>query len=357
MSAAPPTCDLLGERFARHGFGDRPARTPGAAAALTCGLQAQDLRAGRLGVRSRSAALTDADVHEAIERRELVRSSLMRATVHLVPAADVRWLSALLGPIIARSFAARWRQLGLTPDVLRRARAALPDALAGGPRTRVEVVDRLAELGVQIQRTGQAPTHLLLFATTEGLACRTPDRGRDACLALIDEWLPNAPAGPTGDDALAEITRRYFCAFSPATPADFSTWSGLPSGRAVELIRDELTAADVNGRRGYRLGEVAPQRGLRLLPMFDNYLIGYRDRDEFVDRAVRPHVYVGGIIKPVVLLDGRAVGIWKLVLARHGARVAVSAFDTLTARIRTALEAEVADIGRFLDAPAELTVS
>lgn len=349
--------DLLGERFARHGFGDRPANTPAAAAALTCGLQAQDLRAGRLGVRSRGAALTDADVCEAIERRVLVRSSLMRATIHLVPAADVRWLTALLGPVIARSFATRWRQLGLTPALLRRARAALPDALADGPHSRLEVVDRLAELGVRIARTGQAPTHLLLFATTEGLACRTPDRGREACFALIDEWLPDAPAGPTGDAALAEIARRYFRAFSPATAADFSTWSGLPSGRGVELIRDELAPADVNGRRGYRLGDVAPQRGLRLLPMFDNYLIGYRDREEFVDQTVRPSVYVGGIIKPVVLLDGRVVGIWKLVRAGHGTRVELRAFDKLTGRIRTALEAEAADISRFLDVPTELAVS
>lgn len=348
---------LIGERFARHGFGDRPARTPSAAAALTCGLQAQDLRAGRLGVRSRSAAVTDADVHQAIERRALVRSSLMRATVHLVPAGDVRWLSALLGPVIARSFATRWRQLGLTPAVLRRARAVLPDALAGGPHTRVEVVDRLAELGVRIARTGQAPAHLLLFATTEALACRTPDRGRDACFALVDEWLPDSPAGPAGEDALAELARRYFRAFSPASPADFTTWSGLPSGRAVELIRDELAPADVNGRRGYRLGEVAPQRGVRLLGMYDNYLVGYRDRDEFVDPAARRDVYVGGVIKPAVLVDGRVVGVWKLVRGRQRATVELTPFIELTRPVCDALDAEATDIGRFLDMPTELKLS
>ena len=123
------------------------------------------------------------------------------------------------------------------------------------------------------------------------------------------------------------------------------------------MIREELAPADVNGRRGYRLGEVAPQRGLRLLPMFDNYLIGYRDREEFVDQTVRPSVYVGGIIKPVVLLDGRVVGIWKLVRAGHSTRVELRPFDKLTGRIRTALEAEAADISRFLDVPTELAVS
>jgi hypothetical protein len=240
--------------------------------------------------------------------------------------------------------------------VLRRARAALPQALAGGPHTRVEVVDRLAEQGVRIDRTGQAPAHLLLFATAEALACRTPDRGREACFALIDEWLPDSPAGPTGDDALAEIARRYFRAFSPATPADFTTWSGLPSGRAVELIRDELAPADVNGRRGYRLGAVVPQRGVRLLAMFDNYLIGYRDRDEFVAPAARRDVYVGGIIKPAVLVDGRAVGVWKLVRGRQRGTVEVTPFGELSRRIRGALEAEVADVGRFLDLPTELTL-
>jgi hypothetical protein len=356
VSGAPPNRDLLGERFARHGFGDRPAGTAAAAADRTCGLQAQDLRAGRLGVRSRSAALTDADVADAIERRIVVRSSLMRATVHLVPAADVRWLTALLGPVIARSFATRWRQLGLTPAVLRRARTVLPDALADGPHTRVEVVDRLAHLGVRIARTGQAPAHLLLFATTEGLALRTPDRGRDACYALIDEWLPDSPAGPSGADAIAEIARRYFRAFSPATAADFTAWSGLPSGRAVELIRDELVPADLNGRRGYRLGEVAPQRGVRLLAMYDNYLIGYRDRDEFIDPSARPAVYVGGVIKPAVLLDGRVAGVWKLVRERRRARIELTPFRELTRRLRDGLEAEAADVGRFLDVPTELSL-
>ena len=94
----------------------------------------------------------------------------------------------------------------------------------------------------------------------------------------MDDWVPDAPAGPSGDDALAELARRYFTAYSPATAADFATWSGLAGRRAVELIRDELTPVDIDGAPGFRLGEVEPQRGVRLLPAFDNYLVGYRDR-------------------------------------------------------------------------------
>jgi len=83
-----------------------------------------------------------------------------------------------------------------------------------------------------------------------------------------------------------------------------------PSGdaRAVGLIRGELTPVDVDGRAGYTLGDVAPGRGVRLLPVFDNYLVGYRERDLLIDAADRPHVYAGGIIRPTVLLDGRVIG-------------------------------------------------
>jgi hypothetical protein len=288
---ATNSADVLGERIARHGFADRPATTVAQAARLTTALQAQDPQAARLGVRSRAAGVTEADVVHAIDvERSVVRTSLMRATIHLVDADDANWLTALFGPAIARKFQKRWRELGLTPGLLSAAMDVLPEALAGGPRTRAQVVASLAEVGVVVDTADQAPTHLLLYATTLGLVCRGPDRGREPTFVLLDDWLPDAPAGPRGDDALAELARRFFQAFSPATAADFTTWSGLPSGRAVAHISDELTPVEVNGRAGFTLGHVAPQRGLRLLSAFDNYLVGYRDRELIIDPAHRPEV-------------------------------------------------------------------
>lgn len=348
---------LASQRIARQGLG-RPAATATDAAFLTCGIQAQDTPAGRLGVRVRTRGLSDAAVRQAVDvERCLVKSSLMRATVHLVAAEDVKWLTALLGPGTARKVDKRWRDLGLSADLLRRTCAALPAVLATGPLTRREIVSGLAEHGVVVPGADQAPAHVLLHATTEGLVCRGPDRGRDATYALLDDWVPAAPDGPRGDDALAEIARRYFRAYSPATAADFTTWSGLPSGRAVELIRDELTPTDVAGRPGFRLGDVEPAAGLRLLPAWDNYLLGYRDRDAIIDAALRPLVYVGGVIKPVVLLDGRVVGRWSVQRRRAAATVAVSLFSMLPKKATAALHAEIADVGRFLGLPATPVIS
>jgi hypothetical protein len=341
--------NILGERIARHGFTSRPARTAAEAVALTTAIQAQDHPAARLGVRARSRGLRDADVLEAVgSDRSVVRTWLMRGTIHLVNTADLRWLVALIGPSIERKYATRWRQLGLSSNVLSHCDRALPEILADGPRTRAEVVAGLAQHGIALDSSDpQAAAHVLGSASCSGLVCRAADRGRTATFALVDDWVPASPVGPRGDDAVAELARRYFQAYSPATAVDFATWSGIAAGRAIALIRDELAPVDVYGKPGFRYGEVEPARGLRLLPAFDNYLIGYKDRG-FIDDARRGEVYVGGVIRPTVLLDGRVVGRWQLV---DRTKVEVTLFEELNTTNRRALDREIADIGTFLTSP------
>lgn len=348
---------LLGERVARQGFVDRSCATAADATRLTTAVQAQDNWAARLGLRARSATPTDADVRHAIEvDRVIVRTWLMRGTIHLVHADDLRWMVRLIGPAIARRYRTRWRQIGLTDDVLERSVELLPELLADGPLNRHEIRAALAERGVALDSPDpQAHTHAIVHASTTGLICRGSDRGRHSTFTLIDDWLPDTPDGPSGDDALAELARRYFAAFSPATATDFATWSGLASARAIALIRDELTEADVDGRPGYRLGAVEPGRGLRLLPAFDNYVLGYRDRSAILQPDRHPYVYQGGVIRPVVLLDGRGVGTWALDRAKG--RVTVNPFEPFSASVRGRVEAEAADVGRFLGRELDLEFS
>lgn len=342
------TAALLLERMARQGLADRACGSATEAVRLTTALQAQDNPASRLGVRARSASATEGDVQRAIEdERTIVRTWLMRGTIHLVDARDLRWLVRLVGPAIARKYHTRWRQIGLTDEVLDRSVQLLPELLAAGPLNRHEIRAGLAAHGVALDSPDrQAPTHAIVHASTTGLVCRGPDRGRHSTFVLTDDWLPDGPDGPSGDEALAELARRYFAAFSPATAADFGTWSGLPSARAVALIREELTEVDVDGRPGFRLGEVEPAPGLRLLPAFDNYVIGYRDRTAILTPDRHPAVYQGGMIRPVVVLDGRGIGTW--ALDRTKGRVVVTPFQRLSAPVRRQVEAEAADIGRFL---------
>ena len=348
-----PRSALLRERIARHGFADRPCRTAAGAAAITCAIQAQDAPAAWLGVRARSANLTEEGVLHAVAEGRIVRTWLMRGTIHLVDAADVRWLVRLIGPSIERKYRTRWRQIGLSDALLDRVVAALPDVLSGGPLTRREIRERLAEQGVRLDSPDPQPmTHALVHASTTGLVCRATGN----TFALLDSWVPDAPEGPRDDDALAELARRYFAAFSPATTADFAAWSGLAGGKAISLIMDELAPVDVDGKPGWQLGSVEPARGLRLLPAFDNYLIGYRNRDAILSAELRPRIYVGGMIHPSVLHDGQVIGKWSLKRSDDPVRVVVEPFTPLSRTVCQAIEQEVADIGRFLARDATLDV-
>lgn len=344
--------DFLVERMTRQGL-SRPATAAAQAAFAAVGLQAQDAAAARLGLRARTGSLDEAGVVAACEvDRSLVRTWLMRATVHLVAAEDVHWMVALFGPMIERRFSnVRWRQLGIDQPTIATAADQIVEVLHGRQLTRHQIAAELADRGVRLADDGQAATHLLLALSCRGITCRAQDQGRESTFALLDEWVPPT-AGPA--DPVAELARRYFQAFGPATAVDFTTWSGLPSGAAIKAIRDELTEVSFDGRTGWTYGEVEPARGLRLLPMFDNYLIGYRDRTAMLEPARHPAVYVGGIIKAAVVKDGRVIGIWRLDRSGRSTTIRITPFEPI--RQRGQLDRERADIERFLGRPVGLAI-
>ena len=346
--------DFLIERMTRQGLATRSAADPAGVAAAAVGLQAQDVGAARLGVRARSTAVDEAAVVNAIQHeRSVVRTWLMRSTVHLVAAADLRWMAGLYGPIMERNHRTRWRNLGITEPLIDAAAIHARELLDGRGLTRHELAGELAGRGVELGEDGQAATHLLAALTARGLTCRGADRGRDATFVLLDDWVAAAPAPA---DPVAELARRYFRAFGPATAADFTTWSGLPSGAAIAAGRDELTEVEFDGRRGWTLGQVEAAPAFRLLPMFDNYLLGYRDRTAMLDPARHPQVYVGGIIKASVVCDGRLIGIWRLDRATRKAAVRVTPFESFTRRHHDELDRERADLERYLGRPVGLEV-
>lgn len=363
---------VLGERMARQGL--VPPGTGGVvAAARGCaGIQAQDLLASQLAVRCRSHGLRRADVVAACDRGTVVRTWLMRATLHLVDAHDTRWLVGLLGPGLIAKYRRRRHELGLDDTLCEQALAALPDVLAGRALTRAGLVAALADQGITIPVPGQAPAHLLMLAAASGLICRAADDGREPTYRLLEEWLPAqssrpsrppaeparpaAPATPTAP--AAELARRYFAAFAPASVADFVAWSGLPAGTAragLSAVGEQLRPVSCAGQ-----SLLAPDDALaapagdtwRLLGGFDTFLMGYRNRDLGLDPAHAPRLNAGGgWVHPAVVRGGRLVGRWRL---HPDGRLAVELFGARRREARQALSAEADDVGRFLDRTVHL---
>jgi len=327
------------------------------------GLQALDTPASRLAVRPRSAGLDAEAVRRACDQdRSVVRTWVMRGTLHMVAAGDAGWLVGLLGPIFLAAGRRRRLQLGLDDRLLGRAMEALPAVLAGGPLSRAELVRALAAKGVKVNPEGQAPAHLVGSAALSGLVCRGPDLdGDEASYVLLEDWIGNGRSRE-GDDALAELARRYLAGHGPAAPEDLAAWSGLPIGRArlgFELVEGELAEVELDGRQLWapKGGRAPRAQGpvVRLLGRFDDYLLGWRGRDLILDpRFARRIQAGGGWIHPAVMVDGRVAGTWRS--RRAGARLdlTVEPFGRLPRGTRPGLEAEAADLGRFLGAEAVL---
>jgi hypothetical protein len=289
----------------------------------------------------------------------------MRGTLHLVPAADVRWMLALLGPRNVAGGARRRAQLGLDEATCRAALAALPEILSGGSAlSRAELVDRLARRGVTIDASGQAPAHLVGYAAAHGVICRGPDLARDEPgYVLLDDWAPAGSAAAMGSAAAAELARRYVAGFGPATAADFATWSGLPAGaarQAFTTLSDELTTV---GEGMFAVaGATPPPDGappvVRLLGAYDTYVLGYRTREPALDAVHAKRIQAGGgVIHPTVVVDGRIVGRWRLRRSRAGGEVHVEPFGPALAELTDQLAEEAADLGRFLGEPVTLVRS
>jgi hypothetical protein len=362
---------LLAWRFASQGLAGRADPSTVDAAGRVGGLQAQDTGAVRLAVRARSAVPTlDTVRRDCAAPATLVRTWLMRGTLHLVPAADARWMLALLGSRNAAGGAGRRAQLGLDDETCRAAVSALPDILGDGkPLSRAELVDRLARRGVRIDATGQAPAHLVGYAAALGVICRGPDLDRDEPgYVLLDAWAGPVPGGsgagswPVGAQAVAELGRRYLAGFGPASPADFAAWSGLPVGAAraaFGALGEEL--AEVAPELFVTAGSTPPPEGgspvVRLLGAYDTYLLGYRTREPALAAGHATRIQAGGgVIHPAVVVDGRVAGRWRLERSRSGRTVHIEQFGRTLERLTDGLAEEAGDLGRFLGEPVTLAV-
>ncbi|GAA4572788.1 winged helix DNA-binding domain-containing protein [Micromonospora coerulea] len=322
-------------------------------------MQAQDAASGIWSLGVRLPGCTRADVQAALERREALRTWPMRGTVHLVPPRDARWMLAVTGVRALAGAAARRAALGLTEADADRAADVLGAALAGGGRlTRAQCLAALAAAG--LDPTGQRGYHLLWYASQRGVTCIAPHLGTEQTFALLHEWAPE-PHRPERDEALGILASRYFRSHGPTTRQDFAGWTGLTAvdarrgiavaGDALATVRVDDTEAVVDAAlldapRG-------PVDDLHLLPGFDEYLLGFKDRTLMLDPADKQAVIPGGngVFQSTVVRAGRVVGTWKRTLTRTRATVTVHPLAPFDAALRSRVETALEGYARFLDLP------
>ncbi|MGH3085699.1 MAG: winged helix DNA-binding domain-containing protein [Rubrobacteraceae bacterium] len=321
-------------------------------------VQAQDYAGSLWAIGVRVLGATGAGVERAIAERRIVRTWPMRGTIHLVPAEDARWMLDLMTPRIIAGSVKRHRDLDLDEKAFESAREEIQEILEGGKVvTRPDLMRHLDSRG--ISTSGQRGYHILSHLAQTGFLCLGPREGKQPTVVLLDEWVPESRS-LTREESLAEIATRYFRSHGPATLHDFVWWTGLTVAdcrAAMDGISSQLEEWRDGDRTLWHMPtgdepEGEPER-VMLLPFVDEYMVGYRDRSDFLKPEHTERTFHG--LMSVVISDGEIVGMWKRKLASKKVAVELDLFRDLDGDERQSLNNVLRRYGEFLGKDAELS--
>jgi hypothetical protein len=374
-------------RLRRQQLAERaPARELLSVAGAMTGAQAQLPSAAQISLWSRLRDLRLSDIDMALKKRTLVKAACMRRTLFLVPSRDLAIF--VRGTAGCAEKGVQWTLRKGVPE--RVVESAIDATLAAldEPRTRGELAERVSRaLGVERQsihgggwgsrrKVAAVPIGHLIFPVVDllhlvaarGVVCYGPYRGSEPTFVRADAWVARWKdvARKRAEELLL---RRYLQSYGPATIADFALWCGLSLREAREIwgrIQSDLAPVIVHGQEAEVLREdLADLAGpplndppLRLLPYFDVYLLGHKERTHLVSRQHHTRIYrPQGWIAPAVLVDGHVAAVWQHVRERDRLRIQVEKLGRLPRGVVAAIREEAQDLARFLDAAhVDLTV-
>ncbi len=324
-------------------------------------VQAQDYVAVKWAVGLRLQGVTSDDIEQAFADGAILRTHVMRPTWHFVSPADIRWLLALTAPRVHAANAYYYHMLGLDDAIFTRSNAALAKALQGGKQlTRLELVSVLKQVGIATENLGFLL--IIMHAELDGVVCSGARRGKQFTYALLEERAPQTRT-LDHDEALAEFAMRYFTSHGPATLQDFVWWSGLTTADAragLAMVTSQLLHEVVDDQT-YWFAASAPSmpsappakvlsQTAYLLPNFDEYTVGYKDRSAVFDASHTEKFDLrGNVLNNILVLDGQVVGTWKRTLKKDAVIISPSLFIPLSTAETRAFAAEANRYGVFLE--------
>jgi hypothetical protein len=323
-------------------------------------VQAQDYPGAKWALALRMNRASASMIDSAFAAGTILRTHVLRPTWHFVAPADIRWMLALSKSRISVAMAPYNRRLELDATVFRRSRRAIARALRGGVQlTRQELKAVLQGAGINpgsIQRLA----HIVIQAELDGVICSGAARGSQSTYALFEERVP-ASRPLARDQALEELARRYFASHGPAQLRDFAWWAGLTLGDAragVAMAERDLVQDTVDGKTYWLSSSTRPHsrsRAAYLLPIYDEYLIAYKDRSAALDTSSWSRVVARNPFSAPVVVDGQVVGAWKQALGKGPMVIRIKPFTSIAKCDAAAIEGAVRSYGDFLGRDPELT--
>lgn len=323
-------------------------------------VQAQDFAGAKWSLGLRISNSTESMIDRAFEKGDILRTHLLRPTWHFVSPSDIRWLLQLTAPRVHAVNAFMYRKMELDPAIFKRSNKALEKSLHGGKHlTRDELRDSLEKARIRTEGE-QRMSYLLMQAELDGLICSGPRKGKQFSYMLLEERVPQA-ARLSREEALIELTKRYFTSRGPATLHDFSKWSGLTMAdgkHGLEAVKSQLQNETINGQSYWFQENTEHQASksptLHLLSIFDEYISSYKDRSAMVNEKDGEKLKsMGNGLTYVIVLDGQIIGTWKRI---QGKSVVIKPnfFRSLKKDEKQAFVHAAEEYGRFLNLPVEI---
>lgn len=330
-------------------------------------VQAQDYNAAlwAIGLRCKEGT-TKSEIESSIAEHKIVRNWLMRGTLHFAASEDMRWIMNLLSPRLSRTAALRDSRLRLTENVIKKTKVLLYNALRGGKHLNRKEIYEILKKGC-VPTTNNLGYHMLYRAAWDGLICFGLHDGKQPTFALLDDWVPQGKT-LSNEEAIAELTLRYFTSHGPATIKDFVWWSGLRVSDAtagIKRVSSKIKTETINGTAYYMskaMHTPNDSQTMNLLPAFDEYLISYSDRSAMLDhpdtqkalKSGNVFIHSNGIFLPTIVADGKVIGTWKQKRIKNKCILKVSPFVKLKpAQIKGISEA-AEGYGRFMESEVKL---
>jgi Winged helix DNA-binding domain len=341
-----------------------PLESPEAVVHWLGAAQSQDYGPAKWSVGERTRGAGDAALDRLFAQGAILRTHVLRPTWHFVTPADIRWLLELTGPRVHALNAHYYRQLGLDDDVLEKSSAAIAGALGDGAcLTRKEISDALKSVGI-VADAGRLG-YIMMYAELNGLICSGPLNGKQHTYALLDSRAPDARV-LSPDEALVELTLRYFTSHGPATIKDFRWWSSLTVAsirRGLDLVGSRLQHEVVDGVP-YWFAEPPPAAPppaprVHLLQGYDEYIVGYSESKYLLDvsGAARSLSTTRAVFNGVIILDRQVAGHWRRSLTKDSVVIDAALYAPLDKAQSRALQEAADRHGAFLGLPATVVPS
>ena len=306
-------------RLTSHKLSNQIFDTPKELVSWMGAMQAQDFNMAKWAIAIRLKACTEQEVEDAFNRGDFLRTHIMRPTWHFVSSEDIKWLLKLTGERIKSAWKYA-KDLKIEEQELTKCYRLLEKTLRDNNHQTKEEITKLFELE-GLEATSRHIYHFMMRAEAEGIICSGALKGSKQTYALLEERTPQGK-NISKDEALAKLAQRYLMSHSPATLQDFIWWSGLTIKDCKhafalienELIKNRFDSTELYIHETYKEPASLENDIFHLLPAYDEYIIGYKNRTNVLDLEHYSKAFNNyGTFKPIILYNGHVVGNWKII--------------------------------------------